>query len=158
MTTDTTIQYTHSFPAPADLPAYVADKRRLLGLLKQAWELAMAEFEAQHASLIAEYKAAVESVAQAEAALRDAGLAIYAEKGDKVPLPGVKIKLFTELDYDSKEAFHYALDHKIALALDRKAFDSLAKSEHTRPEFVTVTQVPKALLDKDMDAALKEAE
>src|SRR3990167_3587102 len=48
--------------------------------------------------------------------------------GDKNPTPGLEIKLFQEIRYDPKEAFDWAKTHDLALALDVKAFEKIAKT------------------------------
>jgi len=88
---------------------------------------------------------------EAEAKLRDLALKAYAETGNKAVAPGVGIRELTKLDYDPKEAFKWALEHKIVLKLDTPAFEKMAKmAPETRPTFVTISQEPQATIATEL--------
>jgi hypothetical protein len=57
------------------------------------------------------------------------------------------------LDYDGKAALSWAKEHLLCLSLDKKAFETLAKTD-SRPEFVEVTQEPKAFIGSDLSEYL----
>ena len=71
-----------------------------------------------------------------ETKLRDLTLQAYAETGDKAPALGVGIRERTVLTYDGKVAFDWAKSHKMALQLDKKAFEKIVKAD--TPDFVKV--------------------
>jgi len=84
---------------------------------------------------------------EAEEQLRELALQFYSDTGEKSVAPGVGIRVREVLDYDSKEAFSWALEHKIALKLDGPAFEKIAKmAPETRPSFVTITEEPTATI------------
>lgn len=87
-------------------------------------------------------------VAEVEARLRESTLQAYAETGEKAPTPGVSIKLFQTMDYDPKEALKWAVAHQIALSLDKKSFETFAKS--TPLEFVTLGEEPRAQIAQNL--------
>ena len=81
---------------------------------------------------------------EAEGRLRELTLQAYAETGNKAPMLGVGIREVTKLEYDTKEAFAWAVEHKMAIKLDTSAFEKIAKL--SPPEFVTVFQEPQATI------------
>ena len=84
------------------------------------------------------------AVMEAETLLRELTLQVYAETGNKAPAVGVGIREVTILDYDKKVAFDWAKSHKMALQLDKKAFEKIVKAD--TPDFVTVTHEPQATI------------
>lgn len=76
--------------------------------------------------------------------LRDRTLKAYAETGDKAPAEGVGIREVTKLEYDTKVAFDWAVEHTMAIKLDVSAFEKIAKV--SPPNFVTVFQEPQATI------------
>ncbi len=84
-------------------------------------------------------------------AVREAAIAEYARTQDKHPSPGVNVNETTLVTYDAGVALAWAIDHRLALSLDVKAFEKI------RPmDIVTVTQVPKATIAVDIRKALCE--
>lgn len=116
-------------------------------------------FNVENAELFEEKQAAIEAMSVAEATLREAALAEYAKNPDnKVPGPGVGIRVVVRPEYDPDTAFAWAKDHYMALSLDRKAFEVLAKGRADgTPEFVTFHDEPQATIATDLDTALKGA-
>jgi len=113
----------------------------------EAWEMenrALLDAEGEAKSLVAE----------AEAKLRELTLKAYQETGNKAPAPGVGIREVTKLEYDPKEALSWALEHKLALQLNKTFFEKLAKTD--TPEFVTVSTEPQATIATDLSEVLKE--
>ena len=88
-----------------------AETNALVQILRQAWEEAnnaILERQAEESTILAE----------AESALREAGLARYAETEDKQVGFGVSIRVVKKLDYPPEEALGWAMEHKMALKLD----------------------------------------
>ena len=57
----------------------------------------------------------------------------------------------TKLDYDAAKAFDWAIEHRIALQLNRVAFEKMAKvAPETRPSFVMVTTEPQATIATEL--------
>ncbi|MBA7590529.1 hypothetical protein ES708_32653 [subsurface metagenome] len=89
--------------------------------------------------------------AQAEGKLRELTLQAFGETGNKAPVPGVGIRIKEKLEYDLKAALDWAKAHKMALSLDKKAFEKIAAaSPETRPGFVTITEEPQATIATDL--------
>ncbi len=89
---------------------------------------------------------------EAEAKLRELALQSYAETGEKSVAPGVGIREVTKLDYDSKVALTWGIEHHgIALKLDTKAFENVVKATPSIVDFVTVTQEPQATIATELN-------
>ena len=86
-----------------------------------------------------------------EVKLRELTLQAYAETGDKAPAPGVGIRERTVLTYDGKVAFDWAKSHKMALQLDKKAFEKIAKVSDL--DFVDVTTEPIATIATTLEVS-----
>lgn len=103
-----------------------------LAVLRQGWE----ESVAGNIAAVEEARAAV---ANAENTLRQAGLAHYAENPSTKKLPcGLSVRVVSSLEYEGTAALAWAIEHKMALALDKKAFEAIAKT-HNVP-FVTAKE------------------
>ena len=88
--------------------------------LREAWTL-------QHAALLQEEALRQASLEQAEAALRQLAVQRYQATGQKTLAPGVKVRDLTRLTYDPQVALAWAIEHHLALRLDVKAFEQLAR-------------------------------
>ena len=86
--------------------------------------------------------------AEAETKLKELTLQAYEQTGNKAPALGVSIKIFQTLDYDPKEALKWAMSHQLALNLDKKSFENLAKT--TPLEFVTTGEEPRAQIAQNL--------
>jgi hypothetical protein len=115
---------------------------------KREWEESVAEL----AGYVADAKAAMQA---AEDALRGAGLAHYAANPGSKKLPfGLGVRVTQTLRYDEAKAFQWAQEHRIALALDKKAFERVAKASPL--DFVTVEEVPTVTIPTDTIKLLEE--
>ena len=81
---------------------------------------------------------------EAEDMLRDLTLKAYNETGNKAPALGVGIREVTKLEYDTKEAFDWAIEHTMAIKLDTSAFTKIVKV--SPPDFVKVSLEPQATI------------
>ena len=130
----------------------VAEARHKASTLKDVKHLAYEEFEKLNVELLDSVDVATEEVGLEEAKLRELTLEVYAETGNKAPALGVGIREVTKLDYDVTKAFEWALEHRIALQLNKSAFDKLAKTApETRPSFVMVTTEPQATIAMNLE-------
>lgn len=92
-----------------------------------------------------------------EAEARNRALAAYAETGDKVPHPAVKIKMYMVLEYKDEDAINYARKHLPgALKLDRRVFKNAAKA--VAMDFVAIRQEPRATIARDLSEYLPPGE
>ena len=90
-----------------------------------------------------------EVMESAEAKLRELTLEVYAETGNKTPADGVGIREVTKLEYDTKTAYNWAIEHSMALNLDKRGFEKIAKV--SPPDFVTITKEPQATIATNLD-------
>ena len=81
---------------------------------------------------------------QAEAALRQLAVQRYQATGQKTLAPGVKVRDLTRLTYDPQTALAWAIEHRLALRLDVKAFEQIARV--TPLACVTLHLEPQATL------------
>jgi hypothetical protein len=102
------------------------------------------DWATQYATLLQDEALHKQTVHQAEATLRTLAIAIYQSTDRKEIAPGVKVREITRLIYDPQEALTWAIAHQMALMLDVKAFEQLAKV--TVLPFVTKTTALQATL------------
>lgn len=111
-------------------------------------------WDEEHQEDLIALKESQDAVAKAEAALREATLIAYKETGNKAPAPGVAVRKITVLDYAPSEALAWAVKHSLALTLDKKAFETIAK--HGRVPFVRIGLEPQATITTDLEKVLAE--
>ena len=112
------------------------------------------QFEENHAGLFQQRQAASLEVDEATVAVRTAGIVAFRETGDLAPAPGIKIVMRNRLDYDPEEAKRWAMNHKMALALDTREFEKLAKAAPANFDFVRPYQEPGANIATDLGPVL----
>jgi len=115
---------------------------------------ALEVWEMENKALLEGAQEAHSQVAEAEANLRELTIKAYQETGNKAPAPGVGIREVTKLEYDPKNALMWAVEHRLALQLNKTAFEKIAKTD--TPEFVTVHTEPQATIATDLSEVLKE--
>lgn len=106
------------------------------------------EFQTKNCEFFADVATAATAVSEAEDILRELTLQAYAETGNKAPEVGVGVRDQTVLNYDGKVAFDWAKAHKMALKLDTKAFEKIAKADP--PDFVKITAEPQATIATEL--------
>lgn len=94
----------------------------------------------------------------AEKNLRDRAIAEFKATGDKAPCEGVAINMFRRIDYDPQQALGWALDHKLCLNLDKRAFEKTAKATGANGglSFVHITEEPQATIATDLSQYVKD--
>lgn len=99
--------------------------------------------------------------------IRNAALHIYHQTDDKNICPEVKIKLFTEKDYDDYAVFKWALENReqvlelLGIELlkpDLVGFRKYLKKSEKPLAFVTETVVPKAQIQRDLSGLISTEE
>ena len=93
-----------------------------------------------------------QAVLDTEDQLRLLTIAAYNLTGNKQPVPGVGIRESTKLDYEPGAALRWATEHKIALSLDKKAFEGIAKTSQL--DFVTSRTEIQATIATDLAAVV----
>jgi hypothetical protein len=140
------------------LVAHLADVRRratcatdeLTRLRREADD----HFAATHATRLTERALLVGQLETLERDVRVDALLLHKATGDKKPVPGVEIVIGRQLDYDLPDALAWAKETGLALTLDVKTFEALAKSLTPPPKGVTIADVPKVRIASDLAAAL----
>jgi hypothetical protein len=98
-------------------------------------------------------KTAKDHVAIAETATREAAMGIFAETGNSVPHPAVKVKMYAVLEYKDEDAISYAREHLPgALKLDKRVFKRAAQA--VAMDFVAILQEPRATIARDLSKYL----
>ena len=132
----------------------VAEARQEAQILSDKRKSMYDEFISLHTDFFAEVATAGSKASEAEDKLRELTIKAYQETGNKAPALGVGIREVTKLGYDPKEAFRWALEHKLALQLDTKKFATLAKDGTI--EFVTITTEPQATIATDLNQFIED--
>lgn len=132
----------------------VATGRWTLAQMKAGLDERRRVFDIVNEDRILDIKAATEAVTASEQMARDLALAVYADTGSKQPHPGVGIRVTTRLVYDRHDALQWAQDHNLALTLDVKAFEGIAK--HGAVDGIVTFQVePQATISSDLVKVLE---
>jgi len=127
----------------------VVETRCKAQTLKEMVSELRTEWEKYNAQTLDNLTQAGADVAAEEAKLRELTLQAYAETGNKAPIEGVGIREVTKLEYDEKVAFDWAKAHKMALKLDTKAFEKIAKAD--TPDFVKIITEPQATIATQLE-------
>lgn len=115
---------------------------------------------------ISAFEASIENIRQqmatakiarqgAEKWMREALLEAHAQTGEK-KFPGGGIRMVKTLEYTEDAALFWAQQHSMALLLDRRAFEKLAKSGNVSATIVTIAEEAQATIDSDLSAFLEE--
>ena len=134
----------------------VAAARNLAHSHLQSRAEATAKFAADNALLITLTANAVKNLEQEETTLRQMTLAAYAQTGNKTPSPGVSVRETVQLLYEERDALGWAKEHNLALQLDRKAFEKIAKADTL--DCVKYLTVPQATIATDLTPYLEKKE
>jgi len=135
----------------------VAKAREEQSLLSDLKKKRLAEWEERNAALLSDIADSSQFLADVEALLRETTIKVYQDTGNKAPAKGVGIREMTKLDYDPKEAFDWAVEHKVCLKLDTATFDKMSKlASETKPGFVKITTEPQATIATDLSKYITE--
>ncbi len=127
-----------------DAICLVVEARQCHRTLKTQVQTLKEKFAVCHAELFKEEVLGKEAVMEAETALRALAVDIFRRTAQKTVHPGVKIREVPQLTYDPHHALEWAMEHRMALALDAKAFEKIAKAASL--PFVQMTVEPQATL------------
>ena len=76
--------------------------------------------------------------------IKSIALEKFKETGEKKLEYGVAVKIMNKLQYDEKQALKWAKDHSMALNLDKRSFEKIAKADPM--EFVEMIETPTATI------------
>jgi len=112
------------------------------------------DFEATIAGDVAASKELMAQMTATEERVRELALAAY-DGTNKHVAPGVEVKVFTAVEYDSDVALAWAVKHGLFLQLHKTEFERFAKgSTGTVTEFVVVREELRAQIATDLRKAL----
>jgi len=116
--------------------------------LQVSYQRIFGEFEGDNKVLIALIQKTKEEILGLEEEIREEALYEYKNTGEKKQLGGVGIKIMKKLSYDPKQAFGWAKEHSLALQLDKRAFEKIAKAQEL--DIVEELLYPIATIPKDI--------
>lgn len=125
--------------------------------LKARLDQANAVWLRRNAALLDELKAAAGAVCTLEGEVRERALWIYVVLGgEKHPAPGVDVRVLQRVEYEPEQAFAWAVDNGLALRLDPRAFEALAKTSplESLAEIAKVVDQPQAIIATDLTKVL----
>ena len=134
----------------------VAKHRRNLAWAADVIRQARERWDIEHQQDLIILKESQLILAEAETALKAATIIAYKETGNKAPAPGVGVREVIVLDYVPTEALDWAIKHSLALSLDKKAFETIAKGGQV--PFVTLRVEPQATIAQDLEKVLAAKE
>lgn len=106
------------------------------------------EWQSEHSELLAEYQEISLAASEKEGELRASVIEAYAaDPSKKTVAPGLSVRVAKKPVYDAEKALQWAMHHKLALALDKKAFEKIADSA-TDIDFVTYDESVTAVISK----------
>lgn len=103
------------------------------------------KWQANNAELLGEFTEISLAACDKETELRAAVVGAYqADPSSKTVAPGLSVRINTGLKYDPAKALDWAKSHSLALALDKKAFEAIAKAQPI--DFVETVETPSAVI------------
>jgi hypothetical protein len=135
----------------------LAELRKEFVTREEDYRLAKLNFELSFP--FKDYRDCEAEILELETKIRQEAEANFKTTGEKQPHPAVDVKEKTELLVDELEALKYAYENLTdALALDHKVFGKVMKAlpPEKVPACVTILQVPKAYIQKDLSEFLGE--
>ena len=130
----------------------LAEARAGLDFLKAKIDARRAEFSASLAGDLDALAFAQREVDEYTNEVKAEALAEFEANGTK-KFDGCEVKVFTKLDYPEADAFAWAKESGLALTLDKKAFEKIAKA--TPLPFVVEVQEPKVTIASDLSAFIE---
>jgi peroxiredoxin len=89
-------------------------------------------------------------IPELEQQIRQKALEEYQLTKQKTLYGGVGIRVRTKLIYDKDRALEWALDHKMAMSLDMRKFEEIAKTKPQGVDFVKFEEEVIATIPKDI--------
>lgn len=138
----------------------LASARKVLADTKARRDEAYARWEAENATLLKYLDDARTDVAEAERAVRTAGMAAYQQSnGDKHPHAAVNIRVNKLVRYQDAAARAWALNSApTLLKLDTVAFDKVARTGIVPTDVVQIEEVPQVTIASDLSAYIVDDE
>ena len=106
-------------------------------------------WEAEHKKEIEELKDKKEIVEHIENLLRPLAIEEYTITREKQLTGGLGIRVMKKLQYEQDKALEWSLNHRLCLQLDKRAFESLAKTQ--KMDFVEIKEEITATIPKKIE-------
>ena len=132
------------------------ERRLAVEAVDDVVKLAKAAWEIDNKELLASQEQQKVQLNELEMKVRTAAVQGYELDGAKERCPGVSIKIFEELRYDPKKALAWAIAHSMALKLEARGFEKVAKVQDI--DFVEKREVAKAMVAQDLGKVLETVE
>lgn len=123
------------------------DERKVLDILSQQLSAQRELFDLQNATLIENIRQSEARVSEHDSKIRELAIELF-DGTNKNIAHGVKIRIMTKLEYDDAVALNWAKSHDIALQLNKKEFESIAKTQSL--DFVKVLSTPSATIPTEI--------
>lgn len=133
----------------------VAKLREVYSTARQLVDERQARWREENEQLLAQEACIKAELAEAEARLRELTLDAYVNTGSKKPGPGVGIRMVKRVMYEPAEALAWAKAHDLALALNAKVFETLAKAGWA-VGIVRIVEDAQPTIATDLTKALSE--
>ncbi len=131
--------------------------RKAFGTAKEKMRLKQEEFAVQNKDLLAIIKGIENEMANLETGIRQEAIKTFQETGNKAPFPGVGIREKAIMQYPPDLALEWALEHKLALALDVRAFEAAMKAtKGKQPPFVSFRIEAQGTIAQDLGPYVQE--
>lgn len=102
------------------------------------------EFSENNSDLIDTISLKVDNITEIESEIKELAIKEYTKTGNKKLECGVGIRVRSRFIYEEEAALHWAQNHNLALKLDKKAFESIAKTQALL--FVEQREIPTATI------------
>jgi hypothetical protein len=122
--------------------------------LRTAYNKIKQMFEESNEALITNLHNTQAKLGELESGLRETAVEYYGHTGTKKMVGGIGIKVMTKLDYNPDKAFEWAKEHGLALQLDKRSFETIAKTQEIKigdEVLVRKREVPTATLPSNID-------
>jgi len=113
-------------------------------IAQEKYDAIMQKFQEDNADTITKLKEIKEKRIAARETIKKLGADEYRITGKKQLIGGLAIRILKKLEYAEDTALKWALEHKLCLQFDKKAFEKLAKSQPI--DFVTITEIPQVTI------------
>ena len=123
--------------------------------LQEEKEILMKKWEEEHQTELNTLNIAKGDLSDVETELRALALEDYAITREKKLLGGLGIRIMKKLNYEPDKALVWAEEHGIGLTLDKRAFESFAKSQESdlkkaKLDFVEFKEEATATIPKEI--------
>ena len=116
---------------------------------KNILQMATEEFKTTYAKEISAIEELGQEITDSEDLVRARGLRIYNETQNKTIGHGVKARILKKTYYEQEKAFTWAKEHQMALKLDVKVFEKLAKADNI--DFVEIIDKVQITIPKEIE-------